>query len=177
MALVPCPECSRHVRDAEAACPFCGKDLPTNLKARAVPAATRRMDRFATFTFAAALAIAGTTGVGCSGSDDGRDDTEQSDDELRKKKDAGKDAAKKDAGCREVDDDPGGMIALYGMPPAPRPDDDDRPPCARDAGPAQDSGGIHAMYGAPPPTDDDDDNGTVRDGGGIHAMYGLPPHR
>jgi hypothetical protein len=28
--LIPCPECSRHLRASESYCPFCAKPLPTN---------------------------------------------------------------------------------------------------------------------------------------------------
>ena len=161
--LVPCPGCSRHVRSAEQSCPFCSSALPSDLASRAVPATRARMDRFATFTFAAALAIAGGTGVGCSGSttDERTGQEQESEDELRrrKKKDAAPDVA--DAGC-VAQEDPGAIIAMYGMPPAPRPE-----PCAVDAGPGpQDDGGIHAMYGLPMPEED---------GGGIQPMYGASP--
>jgi hypothetical protein len=160
MALVPCPDCSRHVRASEQRCPFCDGALPTDLASRVLPSPTRRLDRWATFTFVAALAVAGSTGAGCSAadSDDGQSET---DDELRKKKDGGRDAAKRDSGCREVDEDRGGMHAAYGLPPTPRVIDD-RPPCGIDAG-----------------TDDSDDEvqdagRRVRDGGGIFPAYGLP---
>lgn len=163
MSLVPCPDCSRHVRDAEAACPFCGNALPSNLKSRAVPGTTRRLDRFATFTFVAALAVAGSTGVGCSAADSDDSQTE-SEEELRKKKDAGKDAARRDSGCGEVDEDRGGVQAAYGLPPLAR-RDLDREPCEIDAG---------------APDDDDDvvDAGRrVRDGGGMVPAYGMPRNR
>lgn len=175
--LVPCPSCSRHVRSNEAACPFCSGALPTQLAKSAIPAATRRLDRLATFTFAAAITVASAAGTACSGSpDDGGaqqgSDQSQSDsqDELKKKKkDAGADAS--NFGC-----DAGGIHAMYGMPAAAA-----ASPCgtvedgggvhalygmpAYDAGTASDDGGVHALYGAPAQEDD---------AGGIHAMYGLP---
>lgn len=168
--LVPCTNCSRHVRAAETACPFCRHALPQDLAKRAVPSLTRRLDRLATFTFAVGLTVAACGGA--TGGDDGTDDqqTTQQDDEaaLKKKKDAG---AKEDAGCSEDTQthDAGGFHALYGMPPI------HVDPCAsdagakKDAGHAKDSGSIHAMYGLPPeePTDDD--------AGGFHALYGMPP--
>jgi hypothetical protein len=181
--LVPCPGCSRHVRSAEAACPFCGKDIPVGLASKAVPATRKRMDRFATFTFAAALAVAGS-GAACSSGGDERSVEQQqqqqddSEGELRKKKDAGAKDSGKDSGCRPTDD-PGAIIAMYGMPPIQPVDN--RPPCEEDAGSVHamygippveddDAGGFHAMYGMPAPDPDNDD------AGGFHALYGMPPH-
>src|SRR5262245_39461753 len=78
MIFVPCPSCSRHVRVAEAACPFCSAALPDDLAARAVPGTGGRRlgSRLAAFTFAAGVVAAGTVAaVGCSGkTDDGGGD-------------------------------------------------------------------------------------------------------
>lgn len=53
--LVPCPECNRHLRRNEAACPFCGADVAATMARvpeRAMP--TTRLSRSALFAFAAA---------------------------------------------------------------------------------------------------------------------------
>jgi hypothetical protein len=168
-ALVPCPSCARHVRASEASCPFCASALPEGLTA--VPNTTRRLSRFAAFTFAAAVVVTGAMTVGCSGSDEGGEG--QSEGQLGgimpmygapvPHHDAGT------GGC--TDDDNGSLVAMYGIPPWPSYDaghvaTDAGAPCAHDGGaPAQDGGGFHAMYGAPP----------TFDAGGFHALYGLPP--
>jgi hypothetical protein len=71
--LVPCTTCARHVRASEKLCPFCDRELPENLAARAIPGTTKRLTRAAFFTFATTL---GTFGVlaGCSGDDSGSPD-------------------------------------------------------------------------------------------------------
>jgi hypothetical protein len=58
--LRPCPECRRHVRVAEATCPFCAAAL-----APAAPPTlpVGRLTRAAVFTAGAALAV----GAGCGG--------------------------------------------------------------------------------------------------------------
>ena len=65
--LVPCPDCSRHVRRSETACPFCGtafSDVVAQAPARRMP--TVRLGRAALFTFAAA-----SIGAAACGGDDG----------------------------------------------------------------------------------------------------------
>ncbi|HEY4105703.1 MAG TPA: hypothetical protein VGM44_17510, partial [Polyangiaceae bacterium] len=65
--LVPCPECSRHVRAAETECPFCAQ--PLDLAGTPEPALPKtRLGRAATFAFGATLASA-TALAACSGSD------------------------------------------------------------------------------------------------------------
>lgn len=67
--LAPCPACARHVRIAEAQCPFCSASL--DLSATPSPALpSRRLSRAAILAFGAALA-AGVTTVGCGSDDDG----------------------------------------------------------------------------------------------------------
>jgi len=68
--LVPCPECRRHVRVRETACPFCGIEL--DLAATAPPVLpTRRLGRAALFAFGATLAT-NVVVTGCGGdTDDG----------------------------------------------------------------------------------------------------------
>jgi hypothetical protein len=146
------------VRSTEASCPFCSTALPSKLASRAVPTAPRRLGRLAAFTFAATVAV---TGCVVSGAED--EDTGKSEDDL------------------------GGVMPMYGMPPPWIKDagkdsgkdagkdaaKDSGKDAAKDAGPGPcDDGGVYAMYGAPgwdPCTPPDDE-----DGGGIMPMYGMP---
>jgi hypothetical protein len=65
--LVPCPQCSRHVRVSELACPFCA--LPLDLSGTPEPRLpSTRLSRAATLAFGATLASA-TALAACSGSD------------------------------------------------------------------------------------------------------------
>ena len=159
----PCLSCERHVRASEAACPFCSSALPSNLAA--VPAATRRLSRFAAFTFATAVAVTGAATMGCSGGDD--DGTEQSEGELggiMPMYGAPVPAFDAGSGCEDTDNanaeedefDPGTIVAMYGLPPQPVDAGPAPQPCAKDAGsatdagaPTFDGGGFLAMYGAP----------------------------
>ncbi len=140
-ALVPCPACSRHVRAAEVACPFCEAALPNDLAERAVPAATRRLERLAAFTFAASVAVGAAALAGC---------------------DAGDSTGGQESNI-------GAIAPMYGAPPdiepEPPPPEEDAGCAPRDdaggpnldAGPAPpdceefDAGGIFPMYGMPPP--------------------------
>jgi len=63
--LVPCPSCARHVRQSEAACPFCATEL--SLEQLSPPALPRtRLGRAATFAFGASL-VGATSLVACGG--------------------------------------------------------------------------------------------------------------
>jgi len=65
--LVPCPECNRHVRVSETACPFCETAL--DLAGTPEPVLPReRLSRAATLAFGATLASA-TALAACSGTD------------------------------------------------------------------------------------------------------------
>jgi len=65
--LVPCPECSRHVRVSEHECPFCA--LPLDLSAAPQPRLpSERLSRAATLAFGATLASV-TALAACSGTD------------------------------------------------------------------------------------------------------------
>jgi hypothetical protein len=149
------------VRSSEAACPFCSASLPKKLAAKAVPAAGRRLERLAAFTFAATLAVTGCVVGGAE------EETGQSEDDL------------------------GGIMPMYGMPPPWKKDagkadsgkdagkdaaKDSGKDAAKDAGAPCDDGGVYAMYGAPgwmpPPCPPEEDE---KDGGGVMPMYGMPP--
>ena len=63
--LVPCPECSRHVRVSESECPFCA--LPLDLAGTPEPRLPGvRLSRAATLAFGATFASA-TALAACSG--------------------------------------------------------------------------------------------------------------
>lgn len=127
--LVPCPDCGRHVfAGASAACPFCGVALPDDLRTRAIPAATRRLTRAATYAFTASLTVAacssgGSGTLGDAGAvDSGRDDGGIAP-AYGAPFDAGvaplygmpADAGHLDGGG---DADDGGPAVLYGLPPS-----------------------------------------------------------
>ena len=122
IALVPCSACQRHIRIDHGACPFCSAAVPADIAQRVIPGARTRLDRLATFTFAASLTI----GAACGGSDDGST--------TGSKSDAGGAA---DSGS--VKDDGGGQ-AIYGAPIDASP--------GKDGGGPKDDGGVAALYGA-----------------------------
>lgn len=75
--LVPCPNCDRHVKASEGACPFCQVELGGDLSARIAPSTTARLSRAAAFAFGVSVALtacgddettsSSTTGAGNSG--------------------------------------------------------------------------------------------------------------
>lgn len=154
--LVPCPSCVRHVRSSEASCPFCKSALPTGLATRAVPAAPRRLDRLAAFTFAASLAVAACGGKSVDPI------TGTGSEEV-----IGKDGDKKDDGKKDFDDDFGGAQPSYGAPAPPwdPPMDAGVAPMYGMPAPEVDGGATAPMYGMPAPAVD----------AGYAAMYGMPP--
>lgn len=63
MSLVACPECNRHIRTSETACPFCGRAVAeelAKLPARILP--TERLSRAAMYAFTAATLGAAACG-------------------------------------------------------------------------------------------------------------------
>lgn len=132
-ALLPCPSCTRHVRQTEAGCPFCGVALAlADVPPRPMP--TQRLGRAAMLAFGAAIA---TSAVGCG-------TAQPADDAAVNRADTG--GAASDAGAD------GGPIAAYGGPMFDAGDD---AAAAIDAGPAVDADQADAwgaaLYGAPPP--------------------------
>ncbi|MBX3213690.1 MAG: hypothetical protein KF850_16750 [Labilithrix sp.] len=168
MSLLPCPSCARHVRSSESACPFCAASLTSHAK-RVVPAAGRRLERLAAFTFAATVTVTGCV----AGSEE---ETGQSEDELgavqpmygmppeqpidagtrpdsgNVKPDAATDGgAAEDAGPAPCDDG-GAMMPMYGMPASPEAKADAKgkgepafEPCPIE----EDGGTMMPMYGMP----------------------------
>lgn len=143
-ALVPCSACHRHIRVDHTACPFCAADVPEDFARRAVPGSRgRRLDRFAFFTFAAALGV-----TGCLAETSATPSGPSADaGEVDAARDGGGSDAAKDAATTDgrVDDD-GGAVAMYGLPyPGDASTD-----AASDAAADADSGGVQALYGLPP---------------------------
>ena len=98
--LVPCPECSRHVRVSELQCPFCA--LPLDLASTPAPQLPRgRLSRAATFAFGATL-VSATAISACGG------DAEESG-----VPNAGA------AGLASAGANVGGTVPPYGSPPEP----------------------------------------------------------
>lgn len=127
MSLVSCPECSRHIRTNETACPFCRADVTeamANAVPRAIPAAG--LSRAAMMAFAAASLGAAS----CSSSDTTGGGTQP----LR---DGATDGAHPGTGGSA---NTGGQMAmpLYGA-------------VFPTGGTNSGVGGVQAMYGGPPP--------------------------
>lgn len=182
--LAPCPGCSRHVRVADRACPFCGTSFASTLTARPDLDGRRRLSRAALVTFAATLGAAGC-GASVSTTDaSAGNDTGVVVDRPTAVDTGAADAGTPDAGTVVRDsgtvvrdsggpDDTGGAVAAYGLP------------FPTDAGPPDDEGNSSADYGSPPPRDagpgPDDDGGSAAEygsppvDGGIFPLYGAPP--
>jgi hypothetical protein len=148
MTLVPCASCGRHVKASEPTCPFCQQLLPE--MSRLIPAANRRLERLAAFTFAATLAV-----TGCALGDEEKSDAQERG--AQGVRSTGAPAEKRDEAAEQppVEDrkekettsdasvpppvlDDGGVMAMYGMPSfEPNPVDE------------ADGGTMMPMYGAP----------------------------
>jgi hypothetical protein len=160
--LAPCPSCARHVRIADAACPFCGGALDDAFRetsaraaaARTAPARSigpgRRLGRAALFAFGGA-ALAGTSGC--------------YEHHLRDGEIPDPPIPVIDAGV-----DSGGIGLLYGAPPEPEP--------RIDAGPEMPDAALIAAYGGPIPVPvPSADAGASPDAdvGGPANLYGAAP--
>jgi hypothetical protein len=165
--LVPCTKCRRHVRVTDARCPFCSTAVPRDAAQRAIPPATKRLDRVAMFTFATTLTVAACGGIDSGvgvGDEDGGGGL------------GAADASGRREGGGPTDD--GGINAHYGLPAIDA--GERRDASAKDGGSkdaeAKDTGasdaavedaakdaGIAPLYGLP-----------IDDGGG-QALYGLAP--
>ena len=100
--LEPCPQCHRHVKITETACPFCAQALAEAF-AQVVPRSTpgARLGRAAMFAFGVAAAV-----PGC-GDDVSRPDAANT---------------HVDAGPPDADPD-AGAVPIYAAAPTPPPDD------------------------------------------------------
>src|SRR5450631_2705655 len=123
MAFSLCGACARHVRTADAACPFCGA---TSAR-RDTPRLPRRRSRSAMIGAAAVALACGGSSPGDDGGTDAKDDGIQS-----------LDAA---YGGPPFDSGTDSLQGAYGGPPVD---------AGLDAADASDSSG-QALYGAPPP--------------------------
>lgn len=165
-SLVPCPNCHRHVRAAESACPFCRSALPNDLAASAIPAAPGRMRRAAIFAFTATLGLAGCSDNPAPTSDSGTVADTGSATDTGGATDTGNPADTGGATDAGVPSDDGSTMALYGGPPVDV-------PAPTDLGP-QDDGGPMPLYGAPADVPEPTDTAMTDTGGG-GVRYGAPP--
>jgi hypothetical protein len=126
--LVPCPECNRHVRVTETACPFCA--LPLDLGASPEPQLPRtRLSRAATFAFGATLVSASALAACSSDSDGGKGGG------------AGGKSSAGDAGAEQA----GGTVGpVYGAPAG------GAPPSSTGGSNNSSGGGPVPVYGAAP---------------------------
>lgn len=157
--MIPCPACARHVRAAEARCPFCDATLSDDARAALAPDTSRRLSRAAAFAF-------GLTVAGCSSTVSGTDATPGDTSVATDTSTRTDTAVATDTGggtdvvtARDVSapEDHGNIAPPYGIP--------------ADAGnPPDDDGGAAAEYGAPPM-----DAGITDDAGGAQLLYGAPP--
>ena len=173
--LSPCPSCQRHVRTNTAACPFCAAALDPSALAVAPDLGGMRLGRAAMFAFAAtvsAVACRSTQSDGVAPSTVVVDTPAPS-------------ASPSVAPSTAVNppDDPGGMVALYGMPmPQPQqvvPDAAAAPPVdaatapdvvVADAGrPAHPTNPAHPSRPARPTSP------VTPNHGPIMVRYGTPP--
>lgn len=165
--LVPCLVCKRHIRVDHTTCPFCGGAVPESFASGIIPAARRRLDRVALFTFALAFG-----GAACGQiADDGESQSggqgvvapePQPGDAAAPDGDWGGPgpmygaAPQPDGGKRlvdaaaDADGDAGSTFVMYGIPPWDAGSPDAHPVLDAEA----DDGGIFVLYGMPPPSDD-----------------------
>lgn len=160
--LHPCPSCARHVKKAEAVCPFCGTSISlSGVAPRTRP--TQRMGRAATFAFGAAVA---TSLAACGGG------TTPTGTDANTSIDSG--VSPLYGGPPDADGTDGGGGAMYGGPPGDAGTDSGGPAPAYGAPPDDagvDSGGPAPAYGGPIPADDAGQDA----GGGSAPLYGAPP--
>ena len=152
--LVPCPNCSRHVRQTESACPFCETTLSLgHIPAHPLP--RTRLGRAATFAFGATLVAGATALVGCGG-----------DSEEGKKGGGGSGGSAGSSAGQSVG---GSAQPVYGAPAAGTGNDSGG--TQGSGGTVNDGGGAQALYGAVPVAGSENTGGT---GGGV-PLYGAAP--
>lgn len=133
--LVACVACHRHIRVEHDKCPFCGVTVPADFAKGIVGGPRGRLDRLATFTFAATAAAAmGVSTLDCSTSATSVTPLYGAPVPVE---DGGGDAAGKDG---SIDD--GSVNALYGAPVLDAASDAD------DAS-VPDGGSVQPAYGLP----------------------------
>jgi hypothetical protein len=62
---VVCPDCQRHVRRTEAACPFCASAIPIELRDQDLPAPPAGASRSQAYAFRAAILASTLSAMGC----------------------------------------------------------------------------------------------------------------
>ena len=145
--LLACPNCSRHVRSTELACPFCDAALSDAFRATPAPVAPAvRLARAALVALGAGAVVAttacgaGTAVGGPYSTDDGGGDSASSPDE------GGVEPVYGAPPIRDAGHDTGMVIAPpYGISPPPPPTDAEAP---HDAGT---DAVVIVPYGLPPP--------------------------
>lgn len=161
--LVPCPECSRHVRKSESACPFCGKALSlAHLPPPLVP--RRRLGRAATFAFGAGV-VGATALIACSDDDDPGAPVPVYGAPAAGMANGGSAAAGSPSGGTAAAGTPNGGSAAAGTPNGGSPA-------------AGGSGGMTAISGAPSEAGAGGEGGALPSdgaGGEARAVYGGPP--
>lgn len=162
MSLAPCPDCQRHIRVSERACPFCGGAVAPSIASKVVPGTTQRLSRAAAFAFTATLSLAGCSDTTPAPTPDAATDTVSPGDTSTP------DSTPVDVRT-DAPTDMGGPAPAYGAPvDVPSPGDS-----SADTGPGD--GGIAPLYGAPVDAGGQTDVVPVRDNGGVVPLYGAVP--
>ncbi len=139
MSLRPCLSCTRHVRNSETACPFCGANLPAS--SAPVPRSVVGLGRAAIMAFGMTAAACDPTTTTDAGTDAyiGGQDAAYGGPPVDAATPADDASASADApNSPDSGNDAGGSVAAYGAPP-------------EDAGNQSDTGGgIGPLYGGAP---------------------------
>ncbi|MEQ9082093.1 MAG: hypothetical protein RLP09_49975 [Sandaracinaceae bacterium] len=137
MTLVPCDGCRRHVRAADARCPFCAAPVPT-----APPESSRRVSRRGNLTRAAIFYLGASVASACGGEAPWEEPIAQP---YGAPPDPEPDPDPEEPESQEQDR--GAVAAPYGAPPEPEPlPPEPLPESAEDDAIQQGAG----AYGAPP---------------------------
>jgi hypothetical protein len=182
--LAPCPQCKRHVRISESACPFCAAALQGALAARP-SVSTRGLSRASIFALGASLAVAGGGLLeGCADEPDHDDDQDEGTAvpvygaPIQQDAGPGQPATRQDSGTAiamygaPVQPDAGRVVPVYGAPVQPLdagqneagPADAAVTDAGKDAG-AADAGVTDAGKDA---------SAGWGDGGRVQPVYGAP---
>lgn len=144
MTLVPCDGCRRHVRAADARCPFCAAPVPT-----VPPESSRRVSRRGNLTRAAIFYLGASVASACGGEAPWEEPIAQP---YGAPPDPEPDPDPEEPESQEPESgeqDRGAVAAPYGAPPEPEPEPlppEPLPESAEDDAIQQGAG----AYGAPP---------------------------
>ncbi|RZO61318.1 MAG: hypothetical protein EVA89_12125 [Sandaracinaceae bacterium] len=143
MTLVPCDGCRRHVRAADARCPFCAAPVPT-----APPESSRRVSRRGNLTRAAIFYLGASVASACGGEVPWEEPIAQP---YGAPPDPEPDPDPEEPESEEPESeeqDRGAVAAPYGAPPEPEPEPEPEPLPESAEGDAIQQGA--GAYGAPP---------------------------